>query len=171
MGDATGVAYLADWLDQQPLGAGPDYNWEGFLTVPEVDGVMWVLGIPKDKRAVPALVNKLSQIRTDSGFNKTRAVLMALGRIGDPKAARPLYEFLQGAGMHGHSDPGKDPSTIHAAKFSQAMIELFAASALYRCGDVEGLGRRILTTYLDDWRGIFVRYAGYVLEENSSAGK
>jgi hypothetical protein len=62
-------------------------------------------------------------------------------------------------------DTGKDPSTILAPQFSKAMIELFAASALVRCGDSEGLGRKILTDYLDDWRGVFVRFAGHALEE------
>ncbi len=165
LGDGTGVPLLADWLAKEPLGTGKPYNWEGFLDVPEVDGAMWVLAIPKDKRAVPALVDKLRQCKADTGFNKLRAVTMALGRIGDPAAAQPLADFLRQPGIQGHMNPGADPTTIHAAKFSQALIELFAASALYRCGDADGLGKNILTTYLDDWRGVFVRYAGNVLAE------
>lgn len=45
------------------------------------------------------------------------------------------------------------------------MLELFVASALYRCGDCDGLGRAILTDYWDDWRGIFVRFSGYTLAQ------
>jgi hypothetical protein len=165
LGDAAGVSLLAGWLEKEPLGIGPKYDWEGFLNVPDVDGAMWVLAIPQDKRAVPALVDKLRQCRADTGFNKLRAVTLALGRIGDPQAAQPLAEFLRQPGIQGHMNAGTDPATIRADKFSRALIELFAASALYRCGDAKGLGRKILTDYLDDWRGVFVRYAGNVLAE------
>lgn len=169
LGDAAGVPLLAEWLEKEPLGTGLPYNWEGFLDVPAVDGALWVLAIPKDQRAVPALVNKLRQCKADTGFNKLRAVTMALGRIGSPQAAPSLADFLRQPGIQGHMNPGTDPATIHAAEFSQALIELFAASALYRCGDAEGLGKKILTAYLDDWRGIFVRYAGNVLAEKQGS--
>jgi len=92
-------------------------------------------------------------------------VTMALGRIGDPAAARPLAEFLRQPGIQGHANPGTNPATIRAEHFSPALIELFAAAALKRCGDSDELGRKILTSYLDDWRGIFVRFAGHVLAE------
>jgi NADPH-dependent 2,4-dienoyl-CoA reductase/sulfur reductase-like enzyme len=166
LGDSTGVPALAGWVEAQPLGRGPAYDWEGFLKVPEIDGAIWLLGIPKDNRAVPALLRKLAECRADTGFNKLRAVTMALGRIGDPAAARPLAEFLRRPGIQGHANSGNDPATIRAEYFSRAMIELFAASALQRCGDADGLGRQILTGYLGDWRGIFVRFAGQVLAES-----
>ncbi|MDA3927134.1 MAG: FAD-dependent oxidoreductase [Kiritimatiellae bacterium] len=165
LGDPTGVPMLAKWVEKEPLGKGPAYDWEGFIDVPEIDGAMWLLGIPEDKSAVPALLTKLKEYDEEGGFNRTRALTMALGRIGDPSAAKPLADFLKRPRMSGHMDTGKDPSTILAPQFSKAMIELFAASALYRCGDSEGLGRKILTDYLNDWRGVFVRYAGYTLEE------
>lgn len=172
LGDAAGVEHLAAWVDAQPLGTGPAYDWEGFLDVPEIDGAIWLLGIPKDRRAVPALVKKLAECKADTGFNKLRAVTMALGRIGDPGAAGALAAFLKQPGVQGHMNRGDDPSTIKANKFAPAMIELFAASALVRCGDAEGgLGRKILTGYLDDWRGVFVRFAGQVLEEKRLAVK
>ena len=36
--------------------------------------------------------------------------------------------------------------STNSRTFSRAMLELFAASALYRCGDADGLGRKILET-------------------------
>ncbi|MDD2599185.1 MAG: FAD-dependent oxidoreductase [Kiritimatiellae bacterium] len=169
LGDSAGVPLLTAWVEKEPLGKGPAYDWEGFLNVPELDGAMWLLGIPQDKQAVPTLVNKLRECRADTGFNRLRSVVMALGRIGDPQAAPALAEFLNRPGVMGHSDKGAEPGGILAPQFSQALIELFAASALYRCGDADGLGRRILTEYIDDWRGVFVRYAGYVLEKGAPA--
>jgi hypothetical protein len=164
LGDATGVPFLAAWLEKEPMVDGAAYDWEGFMKgVPDLESAMWVLGIPRDRRAVPALVGKLRQCGPGTGFNAVRAVTMALGRIGDPDAARPLAEFLKRPGVGGHMNAGDDPATMLAPQFSRAMIELFAASALVRCGDADGLGRGILTGYLGDWRGIFVRYAGHVL--------
>lgn len=137
LGESAGVPLLAQWLDKQPIGKGPGYDWEGFLNVPEIDSVMWLMGIPQDGSAVPALVKKLEEYQDDCGFNRIRALTMALGRIGDPSAAKPLAEFLKRPGVSGHMDVGQDPSTILAPQFSKAMIELFAASALYRCGDCQ----------------------------------
>jgi len=120
--------------------------------------------IPRDRRATAALVRKLQQCHAETSFNTLRSVLMALGRIGDPAAAPALAEFLRKPGVRGHRDTGTQPVSVESAQFSRAMIELFAAAALFRCGDSEGLAREILMAYLDDWRGIFVRFAGYTLE-------
>jgi NADPH-dependent 2,4-dienoyl-CoA reductase/sulfur reductase-like enzyme len=164
LGDPAGVPLLASWIGETALAAGPAYDWEGFLDVPELDGAMWVSAIPRDRRATAALVGKLRQCGAGTSFNTVRSVTMALGRIGDPQAAEALAEFLRKPGVQGYRDAGHDPASLESAQFSKAMVELFAASALYRCGDADGLGRKILTEYLDDWRGVFVRFAGYALE-------
>ena len=169
LGDAQGVPALAAWIAETPLPSGKPYRWDGFLEVPELDGAMWVVAIPRDRRATDALVSKLKQCGSETGFNTLRAVTLALGRIGDPRAASALAGFLGKPGVQGHRDLGVDPASLTAPSFSKAMVELFAASALYRCGDAGGLGRNILTGYLDDWRGIFVRYAGHVLSGEPNA--
>lgn len=163
LGDPSGVPGLASWIQTAALPVGPAYNWEGFLNVPELDGAMWVVAIPRDRRATPALVGKLNACDAKTSFNTLRSVTMALGRIGDPQAAPALAAFLRKPGVRGHLDKEGKPENLHADRFAAAKVELFAASALYRCGDVDGLGRGILMGYLDDWRGIFVRYAGHVL--------
>jgi len=166
LGDATAVEYLTAWLDRQPLGTGTAYQWDAFLSVPDVESVMWLLGVPGDERAVAALVRKLEQCGTGgTSFSHIRAVTTALGRIGSPAAAGPLAEFLRREGVQGHADVAGDPQSLKAESFVKSYIELHAAGALVCCGDHHGLGRDILTRYLDDWRGIFVRYAGHVLAE------
>lgn len=170
LGAREGVPALADWLDKQPASTGPGYNLGSFGKNPEIIGAEALLGVPRDPRAVPALVRKLKECRPGLDFSEIRAISRALGRIGDPSAARPLYDYLEQPGVQGHMNPGDDPSTITGAKFGPALMELFAASALYRCGDCNGLGRKILTAYLDDWRGVFVRYAGNVLAEKNAGG-
>jgi hypothetical protein len=103
---------------------------------------MWVAAIPRDRRATAALVRKLQQCGEKTGFNTLRSVLMALGRIGDPAAAPALDEFLRKPGVRGHRDTGTQPNSVESAQFSRAMVELFAAAALFRCGDSDGLARR-----------------------------
>ncbi len=185
LGDAAAVEYLGEWLDDQPLEDGLAYDWEAFLRVSDLESVLWLLGVPRDPRAAPPLVRKLQACRTGgpsfnpvprspwspaysaggNDFSHIRAITTALGRIGCPSAAPALHAFLQRDGVRGHVDVAGDPQSLHAHTFVDAYIELFAAGALVRCGDHQGLGEEILTGYLDDWRGIFVRYAGHLLTE------
>ena len=166
LSDNSAVEYLSQWLDSQPLAEGQDYQWDAFLSVADVDAVMWLLGTAGDERAVPALVRKLEYC-TDGGgrFSNIRAVTTGLGRIGCPDAAPALQRFLNSKGIQGHVDVKGNPRSLKSEAFVRSYIELHAAAALYRCGDHQGLGQEILEQYLDDWRGVFVRYAGHVLEE------
>jgi flavin-dependent dehydrogenase len=185
LGDNSAVECLCDWLDNQPLGDGLAYDWEAFLNVSDVEAVMWLLGVPRDPRAVRSLVKKLEQCTTGgpsfnpikrgssspdysaggNHFSQIRAITTALGRIGSPAAAPALHEFLNREGVRGHVDAAGDPQSLRAHTFVNSYIELHVAGALVRCGDHKDLGRKTLTAYLDDWRGIFVRYAGHVLNE------
>ena len=166
LGDRSAVEYLIQWLDSRTLEGGQDYQWDAFLSVSEADSVMWLLGRTGDERAVPALVRKLDYCIDGAGcFSDIRAVTTALGRIGSPDAAPALHRFLSQEGVRGHADVKGDPQSLHSEQFVKAYEELYGAAALLRCGDHENLGRSILEGYLDDWRGILVRYAGHVLEE------
>jgi hypothetical protein len=165
LGDATAVPYLSAWLNEQPLGTGVSYEWDHFLAVPEIEGVMWLLGASGDDRAVDALVAKLRQCDTgDENFSRIRALSVALGRIGSPRAAPFLHEFLQRPGVMGHADPTGKRESIKGDRFSKSYLELFLAGALVKCGDHKTLGQQVLRQYLEDWRGIFHRYAGHLLD-------
>lgn len=163
LGDKEGVPLLVQQVKALPLPTGEAYAWDGFLKVPELDSAIWCLAIPRDPRATDVLIERLATCDAETNFNTLRSITKALGRINDPKAAYALAAFLKKPGVQGHFNAGTDRAGTQAPQFPKAMIELFAASALYRCGDYDNLGRSILTQYLDDWRGIFVRYAGYTL--------
>ena len=166
LGDHSAVEYLTEWLDSRTLEGGQDYQWDAFLSVSEADSVMWLLGRTGDERAVPSLVRKLDYCIDGAGcFSDIRAVTSALGRIGSSDAASALHRFLTREGVQGHADVKGDPRSLRSEQFVKAYVELYGAAALLRCGDHEDLGRSILEGYLDDWRGILVRYAGHVLEE------
>lgn len=177
LGDRTAVDYLCQWLDQAPLAGGQAYQWDAFLSVPEVDAVMWLLGAAGDERAVDPLLRKLRECGTEgASFSHLRAVTTALGRIGSSKAAPALFDFLRREGVAGHEDVTGDPQSLLAISFVKSYIELYAAGALLRCGDQQGFAKERLTAYLDDWRGIFVRYAGHLLrgedgERNPAAAR
>ena len=51
----------------------------------------------------------------------------------------------------------------------ESLRELLLARALYRCGDHNGLGKKILQQYTQDLRGHLSRHAQAVLE--ASGGK
>jgi hypothetical protein len=48
---------------------------------------------------------------------------------------------------------------------NRSLKELVLARALYRCGDHEGLGKQILTTYANDLRGHYATHAKAILLE------
>ena len=50
----------------------------------------------------------------------------------------------------------------------ESLRELMLARALYRCGDRDGLGEKILRDYIQDLRGHLARHAKAVLEQNES---
>ncbi|UCE47240.1 MAG: hypothetical protein JSW47_16750, partial [Phycisphaerales bacterium] len=50
---------------------------------------------------------------------------------------------------------------------NKSLRELILARALYRCGDYEGLGQRILKEYSRDLRAHYARHAGAVLKKKN----
>ena len=64
------------------------------------------------------------------------------------------------AGLQDMPAGGTDTSTREVS-----LRELTLARALYRCGDYEGLGERILREYSRDLRGHYARHAAAVLRE------
>jgi hypothetical protein len=51
----------------------------------------------------------------------------------------------------------------------ESLRELLLARALYRCGDYQGVGKRILESYTHDLRGHLARHAQAVLEAGGGA--
>jgi hypothetical protein len=98
---------------------------------------------------------------------------LALESIADPSAAKPLVELLGKPGMTGymHStievarELGAGGGTNAVTTRRESIRELSLARALYRCGDYEGLGEKILCAYTKDLRGHFARHATAVLEQ------
>jgi hypothetical protein len=98
---------------------------------------------------------------------------MALETLAVPAAAKPLAELLKRPGMTGYAftdieqaKRGTPDSPADTSTRNQSLRELFLAQALYRCGDYEGLGKKILQEYARDLRGHYARHALAVLKND-----
>ncbi len=131
-----------------------------------LDNTIMSLGLTKDPPAVPVIAEKMKLLTTSSPFPHYRSTALALELIADPSAAKPLAEMLALEGITGYSyssrEEAEDLGRVGRSRYT-ALRELALARALYRCGDPDGLGKRILTTYTHDLRGHFARHASAVL--------
>jgi hypothetical protein len=177
LGDRTPeiIDYLASWIKNTPLGTGC-WVYDGgnkYCQLVEVDNAIWSLGRAGDKKAIPVLVNKLNGCGTlNTDYSHIRALAMALKSIGEKNPEAPelvsaaiaLQNFLNKSGISGHVVRANSrPQKSFVQDMRESLTEVFLAAALYKCGDRNDMGKNILTAYLDDWRGIFVKFAGYIL--------
>ena len=190
IGDTSAVEYLANWFDNQPLGLGIAYD-DLIPTppMPAINATIWALGQSKDLRAVPALAQKLDTISMPTpwpsnpsvfvspfgsyNFSHVRSLLLAMGKIGDPSGAPALKRFLERTSsaynVRGNVMGFLEWQASSKKEMVNGIVELLAASAIYKCGDIDNIGRNVLVDYRDnDWRGVLVRYAGFILSGDSS---
>jgi len=138
-----------------------------------LDDLIICLGRTGDRKALPAILEKLKRLDARSEFSHHRAVGLALELLRDPAAAKPLADLLNKPDMMGHvqSDIEKVkqqgvPGGTNAEKpRRESLRELLLARALFRCGDYHELGKKILENYTHDLRGHLARHAAAVLAE------
>ena len=141
----------------------------------ELDACLIALGRTRDPRALDAVLEKVSLLDAQAEFSHHRACAMALETLRDPRAATALAELLQKPGMMGHAftnmekaRAGTGLSGTETKPRNESLRELILARALYRCGDKDGLGGKILSEYAQDLRGHYARHARAVLEEKQA---
>jgi hypothetical protein len=177
MGDATGLETLIAEVEASPdLGDGYEYRGMGHdhsrRRMSQVDSLILAMGYAKDQRAVPAILGKLKLLDVDKPFSHHYAIAVALGNIKDPIAAAPLAELLCRPGMSGHAIKTleeaihREETPLGNTSRRSSFREIVLARALLRCGDRDGLARRILQNYRQDLRGHFARHANAVLDSN-----
>ena len=119
-----------------------------------------------DSRALPLLLEKLRLLTTETTLSHHRSLALALEHLQDSRAAEVLAALLSKPGMSGHVMAGVEPlfdRPFDKRRREGALREITLARALYRCGDFEGMGQRILTAYTQDLRGHFAQHAKAVL--------
>ncbi|HPO15209.1 MAG TPA: FAD-dependent oxidoreductase [Candidatus Hydrogenedentes bacterium] len=170
-GEGDGAPALATAVEAQPWDEGWRYTGSGQYgaSYSAVDSYLIALANTHAPNAVSSLLSKLNTLNADSEFSHHRSIALACETLGDKEAAPALAALLKKPGMQGYAC--KDiPAVKKAALQSnpnqerdQSLRELFLARALYRCGDYEGLGKRILEEYAQDLRGHLARHARLVL--------
>jgi len=179
LGDDTGLeTLLAKVRSYEQWDEGWNYRGMGQFgaALSELDNLLVALGHAGNTKAVPVIVDKLHQLDAQIAFSHHRAVGLALELIGDRSAAEPLAELLNKPGMTGFAHPdvqtaiekGVPGGTNAEQTRRESLRELMLARALYRCGDREGLGEKILRDYTQDLRGHLARHAGAVLAEGKT---
>ncbi len=139
-----------------------------FLPTP-VDQMILALGRAGERSAVTAILRLLGTLDATVTHSHHRAVALALERLADPAAAAPLAALLRKPGMAGHAVvvlPAGPPFEDRTA----SLREITLARALLRCGDYEGIGRKIMEQYANDLRGLFARHARAVLRAPCAHG-
>jgi hypothetical protein len=176
LGNSRGTELLvAEVRRQEKWDEGWNYRGMGQFgtALSPLDQLLAALGRSRDAKAVPAILEKFDQLTADHAFSHHRAVGLALELIGDPAAAKPLAALLAKESMQGHvhrdveaaKQKGVPGGTNAEAIRRESLRELILARALYRCGDHEGLGKKILTAYTYDLRGHLARHAQAVLQQ------
>ena len=179
-GDATGIDTLLDAVRSSQWDKGWNFTGMGQYgaSISPLDSLIIALGHVGDKRALGPIRESVQRLDENSEFSHCRAVAMALGELADVGAAKSLSELLKKPGMTGHAfidirearrhTPASPSDTMER---NCSLRELFLAVALYRCGDYEGLGEKILEEYKQDLRAHYARHAYAVLKEKPSKSR
>lgn len=136
-----------------------------------VDSYIIALGRAKSKKALPVLLDKAQALSATNEFSHFRSVAMALESIGDRSAAPVLGELLAKPDMTGHAIKMQAKLSVIPGYTNEAgdkersvcLRELAVARALYRLGDFESRGEKVLRAYADDPRGAYAKHAKLVL--------
>lgn len=141
----------------------------------DLDRLIMVLGETRQAEALPVILDKAKQLTPAHAFSHFRAVSLACAAIGSPAAVPVLAELLAMEGVIGHqvttlqeARSSTVSGTVDVSLRNHALREIFLARALYRCGDVNRTGERILQRYARDLHGYYARHARQVLRENTA---
>ncbi len=176
LGNPIGADTLATAVRSRTWDKGWDFTGMGQFgpCMSELDSLIIALGRTRDIRALDPILGKVAQIDVDSAFSHCRAVAMALETVEHPDAAKPLARLLGKPGIQGHAFTDiKDArqrtpdNPVDTKTRNNSLRELILARALYRCGDYEGLGEKILRQYAHDLRAHYARHAGAVLKQKN----
>jgi flavin-dependent dehydrogenase len=181
LGDPAGVPELVAALDKTDAwdtGYGLTSHRESDNTFSEQDRIVIALGYSASAEGLLPIIRKVAQLRPDSPVSHFVATAMALHHVARPqRAAEPLAKLLSEPGFSGHAcldavDTQQRQMAVREVatdkpdtNLNAAFKELLVAGLLVRCGDSQGVGRRILEQYSNGVNGHFVRYAQNVLHE------
>jgi hypothetical protein len=156
---------------------GKGWNYKGMgqfgAALNALDVLVIQLGQTKNPKALPVILEKVALLDARADFSHHRAAGLALEAQKSPDAAAPLASLLAKEGMTGHvhsditiaKELGVSGGTNAERTRRESLRELLLARALYRCGDHNGIGEKILQSYTKDMRGHLARHAQAILDE------
>lgn len=178
-GNKVGIKTLLSELDK--FTRWDEKIYQGFMAdyahLPTpIDGVILAIGNAKDKSALPALLKLVEKLDAKVTLSHHRSLALAIEKLADHTAAKPLAELLQKPDMQGHAmlnlsdalaDLKNDGREINGKapmpKRTKAFREIILARVLYECGDYNGIGEKILENYQHDLQGLLARHANSIL--------
>jgi hypothetical protein len=172
LGNDTGVDTLIERLANAEWDKGWSFRGMGQYgpTTSYIDNLVIALGRTRDKRGMDVILRMLGKLTNKSEFSHQRAVAMACESLRDSRASKPLHDLLMQDGRTGHAFTDietaieqEPPNPGDVSTRRKSLPELVLARSLYRCGDYEGLGEKILKTYANDLRGHYATHAKAVL--------
>jgi hypothetical protein len=180
MGEVDGETLLIEKVKAMKWDTGWNFRGMGQFgrSVSWVDSYLIALGRAKSKKALPVILEKARELTVTNEFSHFRALSIALEGIGDASAAPALAELLNSTGISGYSismDNAKTTFPVFvtfqdaAGNKERTLVlrELSLARALYRLGDCNGLGEKILRAYARDPRGMYANHAKLVLDKHT----
>jgi ribulose 1,5-bisphosphate synthetase/thiazole synthase len=175
MGDPSGARDLAAAVRAKDWDEGWQYRGMGQFgpSMSSMDSLIIALGRTRIDYALEPILAKLGQLGSDQPFSHHRAVALALEMLNRAGAAQALAGLLAKPKMAGHAFTDIEvaraniqPSSTDNSTRESSLRELVLARALYRCGDHDGVGERILRAYARDLRGHYRRHAQAILAES-----
>ncbi len=166
LGDASGADVLIETVKLQTWDEGWDFRGMGQFggSISRLDSHIIALGHSGDAKGLATIIKKVETLSAANEFSHHRAVSMALESQRNPAAAKPLAELLLRENMSGYAITEISESERQEQR-TEPLRELILARALFRCGDHEGVGEKILREYESDLRGLFAQHAQAILEE------
>ncbi|NQT52308.1 FAD-dependent oxidoreductase [bacterium] len=164
MGNPAGVPILIEAVDGfkelDTESIDRYFPWATWL-----DSYLIALGRSRDPRALRPLLAKLALLERGTSHRGShyRALALALEALGDPRAAGPLARVMKKTRLDAATVTRLEP-TKRTRRGKSGATELALARALYRLGDHEGIGEKVLRAYARDLRGHFARHAQAVLD-------
>jgi len=183
MHDAAGAETLARTVrEAEGWDKGWDFRGMGQFgrSISPLDSYVIALGRTRRPEGLGPILEKVRLLDASRAFSHHRAAALALEALGPAlsaegrrRAAGALADVLEKPGMTGHATTTLQEAHQKAAvggrtatrPRNQSLRELLLARALYRLGDHEGVGERILRTYARDLRGHYARHARAVLND------
>ncbi len=174
LGHSRGSSTLINQVKSSSWDKGWNYTGMGQFgeSLSELDSLIIALGRTRDEKGLNPILEKIEQLDAGSEFSHYRALAIALETLGHPGAAEPLAKLLKKPGMTGHAfmdinDASNRTPTdpVDNSTRNLSLRELVLARALYRCGDYNDMGKKILNEYAHDLRGHYARHAREIINE------